>query len=378
MTQDEPMYRAKSVTLKDIAARCGLGKSIVSYALRNEPCVKPETRARILAAAAELGYDPAAHESARRLVATRHQRKVLNHLIALALPGDFYQDIYFGEMFRGVMQVMRPAGFDVIILHPAPGDPEALMSSQSIRRGDVDGIIAFSPGDFDAADIEALRNHASFRKRPIISLVNPLPTCSNVLTDDVGGAYAAARHFLDLGHRHLLQFTCWGDTNLRRCRGVRAALTDAGLAPACNLHQVMTQESWLAYPGTEYHPRLRFEQDTARECESTLAQYLSEHREITAVLAWNDACARHIWHDLEDAGMHVPRDISLIGFDDTMPIPDRNGENLLTSVRLPLLEVGRDAAALLLEQLPQEEPSLSEIVLPTELMVRHSTAGHRA
>jgi len=231
MTPGNSNKRSRPVTLKDIANHCGVGKSIVSYALRNVPCVRRETRERILAAAVELGYDPAAQESARRLVAQRHPRKLLNHLIALILPNDFYRVTYFGSMFRGVMEVLLPAGYDVLIMHPMGQDAHAVIGSPSIRRGDVDGVIAFHPSDLDEHDLASLRNHVNFRNRPIISLINPLPTCTSVLTDDEAGAYAATQHLLAQGHRHLLTFVTWVEASAARLRGVTSALRDAGLDP---------------------------------------------------------------------------------------------------------------------------------------------------
>ena len=97
------------------------------------------------------------------------------------------------------------------------------------------------------------------------------------------------------------------------------------------------------------------------------------HPEVTGILALNDACALNIWDTLEEIGVHIPQQISLIGFDDTDPYPGERGRNLLTSVRLPLHEMGRDAARVLLQHITGELDHHVEHTCPVRLMVRHST-----
>jgi DNA-binding LacI/PurR family transcriptional regulator len=362
-----PARTNKPVTLKDIAAHCGVGKSIVSYALRGVPCVKPETRARILAAAAELGYDPAAQDAARRLVAHRHAGKTLAHMVALVLPQDFYQGEYFSRLFRGVMDVLPAAGFDVILLHPGAENAGAIITSPSIRRGDVDGIIAFSPGELSDEDIATLRGHVHFGNRPIVSLINPLSTCSSVTTADEDAAYQSVRYLWSLGHSAMLQCTTWGRTNDARIAGAARAVVDAGGDPARDLHRVQVPFAWMqsGVLPREAH-RLEFASGDA-----TLPAYLQANSAVTAVLAWNDACALYIHRQLLDAGVRVPDDISIIGFDDTDPLPDGG----LTTVALPLVEVGRTAASLLLRQLAADDPTPEHIVLPAPLIPRGTTAA---
>ncbi len=373
--------RTKPVTLKDIAKHCGLGKSIVSYALRGDDCVKPSTKVRILAAAAELGYDPQAQDAARRLVAHRIQKRMLNKMIAVVLGKNFYQGNYFGQMFRGVMDILLPAGYDVVILHPKEGSAQEdevnpVLSSPSIRRGDIDGIITFSPGDLQEEDVLALRNHVSFRDRPIISLINPMATCSNVAIDDKTGVAAAITHLLSLGHRHILQFVCpWAPTSEQRVQGAVSAYTAAGIDPSKFLHHVMVDNEWISIE-TPYKEGLTVNTNPfGTDSKSiTLVNYQQENPEITAIMSWNDYSAYHAWYQLKQVGINTPEDISIIGYDDTDPILNDEKQNILTSVRLPLIDIGREAAKMIINQLINEKTNVENIQLPAELILRETTA----
>ncbi|MEI6518983.1 MAG: LacI family DNA-binding transcriptional regulator [bacterium] len=367
--------RTKPVTLKDIAAYCGLGKSIVSYALRGDDCVKPSTKARILAAAAELGYDPQAQDAARRLVGYRIHKRMLNKMIAMVLGKNFYQGNYFGQMFRGVMDVLLPAGYDVVILHPMDSDVNPVLSSPSIRRGDIDGIITFSPGDLQEKDIIELRKHVSFRDRPIISLINPMATCSSVTIDDQKGVESAMTHLISLGHKHILQFVCtWAPTCEQRIQGAKNAYLTACMDPGKYLHHALVDHEWIGIDtplkegiAITFNP---FDQNPHAD---TLVNYLREHPEITAIMAWNDNSAYHAWYQLKQAGVKIPEDISVIGYDDTDPILNSEKQNILTSVQLPLIGVGNEAARMIMEQLNNEQTEEEHVKLPTELIVRETT-----
>ena len=108
-----------------------------------------------------------------------------------------------------------------------------------------------------------------------------------------------------------------------------------------------------------------------------LRGYLEEHPAVTAILPLNDSNAIHCWRVLQDAGYRIPEDISIIGFDDTDPLPDSNGNNLLTSVHLPLEEIGRETIRLLIRQIESRQMEQVEICLPVTLRVRNSTGPAR-
>ncbi|HEY3376279.1 MAG TPA: LacI family DNA-binding transcriptional regulator, partial [Armatimonadota bacterium] len=108
--------RAKAVTLKDIAARCGVAVSTVSFALRNDPRVIPATAERIRAIATEMGYDPQYHDFARRLVGVRSGLETSNHVVALFFPSwqDRPPSTYFLQLLTGVMSGLMTQGYALL------------------------------------------------------------------------------------------------------------------------------------------------------------------------------------------------------------------------------------------------------------------------
>lgn len=375
---DETSGRSRPVTQREIAALCGLRQSAVSYALRGDTThVPPETIARVQAVARELGYQPEATQWARRMVGQRHGSGVINHVIAAFLPSNFYSTPYHLSPFVGMWDVCTAEGYDLLAANLGFfTDPRHAFHSPSVLRGDVDGVIASAHASALLHFIAYLRAQPSFADRPIVVPYHVLDAaCSTVSADEADGAYRAARHLLALGHRHLLQLRARDAAYHVEARrdGVCRALAEAGLPPDRHLHAVWLTSGWIV-PG----------QDTAglpplgEGAEGlSLPAYLRRHPEITAVLAWNDACAAHVWRLLDDAGLPVPASISLIGHDDTHPVPDATGENALTTLRLPLRQIGEEAARLLIRRITGDEPADRHVRLPITLIERRSTAPRR-
>ena len=163
-----------------------------------------------------------------------------------------------------------------------------------------------------------------------------------------------------------------------RVAGLEDAYRARGLSPAAHLTAFEIETGLMspvavphslaqALPGTlEVPPRAR-----------ALLQHLRAHPEITALLAENDAMALNLWRFCTAAGYRIPDDLSLVGFDDTDPMLDADGRPLLTSVRIPLQEIGATAAGQLLQMLHGKATDPVHTVLPTQLMVRDSTAPAR-
>jgi len=367
----------QSVTLEDIAQQVGASRATVSRALQNSPLLKAETIARIQAVAAEMGYNPGRFHLARRLVARRSGRRVLNSQIALLFPTHFYEAHYFNAIFTGLMDQITPAGFSVVItlMPDLRVDHFPFQLPPNITRGEVDGIImiAGNPGGYEEFVHTHLRQYIDERTVPLVALIAPAAgNAAVVQTDDEAGGYAAARHLLELGHRHLL-FLHDGighDSYRRRRDGTLRALKEhAGVNTS--LQHFLSLET-TAIPVLTQNTLA--EQNTTTPDEHPLVQLLRAESRYTGLLAQNDFMARRYWYLLRNAGWRIPEDFSLIGYDDTDPIPDDTGtKNLLTSVRLPLVEVGRHAADILLALIKDEEVPDTRIMLPTQLMVRQTT-----
>lgn len=366
----------QTVRLKDIARACGVGISTVSRAIRNDPRILPETKARILATAQALGYNPSAQAAAHRLTMQRLGRPHINQLVALSIP-RYFQVPLFMNLFQGAASVLTEAG-NGVLAHVLAG-PEASdvppMLPPAFVKGDVDGLLYTGIHDFFIKVVEELRHTPGFGAHPVVCLLGIPPAgCSAVKTDDGGGAYAAVQHLLTLGHRHMLQLTLsHEDARLaERQASARQAYRDHGLDPALYWHEVEMPPQWVVSPPHAEIPLWGGDQPWS------LLDTLQRYPETTAILGVNDASAIRAWYALNAAGYRVPDDISIIGFDDTDPYVSDRGENLLTSIQIPMREIGERGAELLLAQL--HDPALSReqvIIVPSSLVVRASTAPPR-
>lgn len=366
---------SKPVTIREIAKYCGVGKSTVALALQGKGATA--TRDKVLEAVQTLGYQPALQESARRLALRKTGRQAMNHLVSVFTSLDITPAEYARAIFRGIARVCNEARFGLMLNHLGIENPEPdfpLELPRVYEFGGVDGVLLLEGYAFL---VQHLRQLPGFRMRPIISLLQRIPDCSSVIADDYAGARAIAEHLFELGHRQLLHLYAPSSSSLVRARvqGLEDACLARGLAPATHLTAFEIETTLMnpvavphtlppALPGTlEMPPRV-----------CALLRHLRAHPEITAVLAENDAMALNLWRFCRAAGYRIPHDLSLVGFDDTDPMLDTDGRPLLTSVRIPLEEIGATAAEQLLRMLRDHTIDPVHIVLPTQLMLRHSTA----
>lgn len=363
---------SRRITLKDIAQACDVSVWTVSSALRGDARVKPETAARVLETAERLGYNPAQNETARRLAMMRggNDARYLNHTVAVFLPRHYYQYTYFNLLCQGVMETLNHAGFNVLVTFLYGAIPTIM------ARGEVDGVILYGQVDPVTETIAQLQQCPGFGRRPIISMIDPGLHVPAAYTDDERGAYLATRHLLDLGHRHIAHFFHPWFTGFPQMRydGMCAALRKEGLDPEHHLHFLDLLP--LDNPAADtISPKERASiEDTGAH---PLVHYLRDHPEVTAMIARNDRTAYRAWLILQRAGWRLPDDFSIIGFDDTDPIRDAQGNNILTTVRLPLVEVGHHAAQLLIDRLADQTLPMEHVMLPTELIIRGTTTPAR-
>lgn len=357
--------------MAQIARESGVSQPAVSAVLsgrRSNIRISEETRLRVLGEAERLGYDPARQMAARRLAGRRHGARVINRSCALFLPPNFHQNSYFANVFRGILQVAEEEQFDVITAQTR----EFPVLPQSLMCGDVDGALVFAYREHHARLLQLLREERQFIGHPIVALMHPLPESHSVYADEQSGAFEAAMHLLKLGHRHLLY--CFNEEQRRledfhfveRFAGFRAALSQFDLAHNEHLHGV----HYFVPEVGDYLPQQ----------EQDLLRMLHEKPEITAILAANDPSALALVALLTKHGRRVPNDISVFGFDDTESLFGEQGHNLLSTVRMPLKEIGGAAMRVLIGRVfseASEKPLQVEsprTVLPTTLQVRATTA----
>lgn len=380
MTQE--LATPPRITLQDIANHCGVTKGTVSLALRSHTSISAATTARIVAAAKELGYNPEVHNAARRLAMLRKNERIINKVIALFHVPGFYTQAggFTSEIFRGVLEGARNWGYGLLVDYLPDVSIEMPPLLPIFERSDVDGAIMFGRSLATQGLVERLRNTPSFADRPITLMLRTYTGCSSVGADEAQAAYATIKHLVALGHRHICQTvyelgnTTEAPVPAHRIAVIQRALREAGLDPETHHHLLRVDSYWTnphTLPAVRHIDHEPFPQD---ENSERLLAMIRQHPEITAVVALNDPCAFRVWQTLHRAGIAVPDEISVVGFDDTDPVLDERGRNLLTTVRVPLFEIGFQAAQLAIAQIQQPTTTPPQVLLPAELVMRESTA----
>jgi LacI family transcriptional regulator len=208
--------------------------------------------------------------------------------------------------------------------------------------------------------IRMLRDEPNFADQPIVSLVEPVPGTSSVHPDNEAAGYLAMSHLLKMGHRHVLSYfyesTDYPAVATRRYKGIVRAIADHGLS--LSDVTILPGPKWYGVDSME-----------ARDAE--FVELIKSHPEVTAIIAQNDKNATELHTVLQKGGIQVPDDISMISFDETDPIIV-GSENILTTVKLPLMECGEVGTELLIRQIMGKEPEEQEIILPVRLIERGS------
>jgi LacI family transcriptional regulator, galactose operon repressor len=324
------------VTIKDVARLAGVSVATVSRVYNDSHLVRQETRERVRRVAEQLGYSP--HGAARSLITSR------THTLGVLLP-DLYGE-FFSEVIRGIDQASQRQGYHLLV-SSARDDLESALRSM---RGRVDGLIVMSP------DLDAGASRRSLPERFPVVLLNCPP--SDAAYDSIGianfdGAHAMVRHLAGLGHRRiaLIRGAEQNFDAAERLRGYRAALTELGLE----------QRHSLELPG-----------DFSEAAGFAAAQWiLGNGDRPTAVFAANDGMAIGALSAFREAGLRIPEDIAMAGFDD-IPMA-RYVDPALTSVHVDISALGERATVRLLALIrePADREPRRETLLTT-LVVRRS------
>jgi DNA-binding LacI/PurR family transcriptional regulator len=335
----------KPVTIRDVARRAGVGLGTVSRVLNDSPMVSDSTRQRVQQAIEEMNYVP--NPTARRLS--------LGKTLTIAIILPFFTRPAFIERLRGIEHSLSKSEYDLNIynVETVKRRDECMRSVPRSERTDGVLILSLSPRDEDIpylaqADVPIVlvdANHPS------------LTQLSRVVIDDVLGGKLATQHLIDLGHRRIgyisdrlenaFNFTSSRD----RYKGYREALEDAAIQFDHRYHE------------QGEHGRY--------EARTLAARMLSLDEPPSAIFAASDTQALGVLEAARDADLDVPKDLSVIGYDD-IEMAEYLG---LTTVRQLLYESGQRGVELLLNAVdkPPEAPVCE--VLPTELIVRRTTAA---
>ncbi|RME83997.1 MAG: LacI family transcriptional regulator [Caldilineae bacterium] len=332
-----------SVTLTDISQALGLSVSTVSKALNGYRDVAPETRDRVLSMAQAMGYHPN--------TAARNLRRQRTDKIGLLLNTPI-MDIndYLVEVMAGSALAAEQLGYNLVLYTNATDRSEALL--RLCRTREVDGVLLIWTHVPDTA-IDLLQSEGV----PAVVFGRRVdhPTASYVAPDNYAGMRALMDHLLGLGHRRIGFF---GRPALRTTHEDRlAAYQDA-----------------LAQAGIPFDPDLVV--TTRLEPNSgylAMQRLLDLPEPPSAVFAFHDGLALQAIRAAAERGLRIPQDVAVAGFDGWRSGLFANPP--MTTVQLPLREMGQRAVSILLERI--EHPDLPPVreIFPVELVVRASTAG---
>jgi len=329
-------------TIKDVAQLAQVSTTTVSHVVNNTRAVNPATRARVLGAMSTLGYQPN--------ILARSLRKGVTKTIGLIVPDA--SNPFFAEVARKIEDLGFKQGYSVILCN-SDNDPIKQTSYiNTLLAKRVDGVI-FISSDSAPSDLSRLvDNHI-----PLVVADRDvsLEFADVVLLDNERAGYEATRHLLELGHRNIACITGPYDLSpsMQRMEGFKRCLSEFGI---------------------QFQPQLIQTGDfSIQSGKVATLRLLSAGPKPTAIFALNDMMAIGAMSAVNQAGLSIPGDMSLIGFDNIelagMVTPS------LTTVAQPIPEIARQATSLLIERLAgTRNGSNQKVILSAELLLRDSTA----
>lgn len=331
------------VTLRDVADRSGVAVSTVSRVLNNQTegfSVRDETRQRVIEAAKALNYRPDP--------ILRSMRAKRTNLITILGLSDFGTSILGSteQALNAAMTRLLSSGYQLCTLPRSLND-----DLYQPPRWRVDGAVVIDC--FDPARLAPLEASAT----PYVSLNGPAgPNGFSVAVDDATGTREALHHLLVLGHRRI--GFVMPDEHIKphpsimaRFDAYRSALTQWGITP-------LTPELPTPSPALD------------------VISDMVVRKDATALLVYHHVMTVKLVRAAKVAGMQVPRDISLVCFNDNFPAADLVPS--LTAMALPSEEMGRTAARMLIDRLDGRDHKAKEVLLSEKLVIRESTAPPRS
>jgi len=338
------------VTIKDVARAAGVSPSTVSRVISDHPRISQPTKERVRQVMKELGYHPNA--IARSLVtqSSRTLGLVMSRAAEKALANPF-----FPEVIRGIGAVANRARYALLLSTSSSPGRELEECLEMLESHRVDGVILLASRVKDRLVARLAREGYPF------VVVGRVPDDSRVWwvnNDNTQAAREAVEHLLDLGHRRI------------------ACLAGAP-------EYLVTQDRVAGYRQALEARGIPFDPELVRYTDFSRDQGWQAARELlkrsgrpTAFFATDDLLAWGAVQAAADLGLHVPGAVSVMGFNDDPWSAYVNPP--LTTVRVPIFELGKVAARLLLERLQDPDAPVQHVLVPTHLVVRRSTAPCRS
>jgi len=337
--------KAKSVGIREVAQHAGVSTASISRALNSPDTVSPALRARVDAAIAALGYIP---DAAARALSSRRTRT-----IGAIIPT--VDNAMFARGIEALQQYLSLQGY-LLLLATNGYDPEVeFRQAQNMVSRGIDGLIL--RGDMHT---DGLRRLLASQRMPFVNVgvYHPGKPYASIGADNEDAAWRATSYLLGLGHTRIGMVAAMSAQNDRasaRVSGVRRCLHEHGLA--------LPDDWYFEVP---------YRLDDARQAARGL---LARAERPTAVVCGNDVLAYGVLLEVERHGLHVPRDMSVMGFDDLEW--SRHLRPSLTTMHLPTDEVWTRAGEHLVKQLTGQ-PCVMHHEVDATLVVRESTAPPRA
>jgi LacI family transcriptional regulator len=347
--------RPEKTTLAAVALQAGVSTPTVSKVVNGREDVAPETRARVLAALEQAGYQ-----------SPLQRRSATKAGTVVEVVVDVLTAAYTVEVLDGILQFAAKADVEILIsatgpaaTGPAPSGATAAANSPERRaqrmvdEGRAGMIVVTSA--FSEAQLQAFRR----RKLPVVVIdpLNPPPAdVVSVGATNWAGGKAATEHLLELGHRRIAYI---GGIERAECNQARLH----GYMAALAAHGVPVDPQYIVSGG-------RFRRDSGT---AGLKALLTLDERPTAIFAGSDSIALGVLGEAARQGVRIPEDMSLVGFDGT--IQGEESVPALTSVSQPLEEMGRTALRSLLRQARGEVLDSRRVELATQVIVRGSTAA---
>jgi LacI family transcriptional regulator len=335
------------MTLEEIAALAGVSRSTVSRVINNQPRVSQSTRTQVQKVIRTQGYHP---NVAARTLASRRSQTIL--LIVAPTMSNFTSP-YYTLIMQGVTLACDQRAYNLMLSPAATQTTEGY--ERTLRSGLVDGVLV-ATSSVGTPFLNWL--HSEGHPFVLIGRDPNLPDINTVSADSERGGAMAAQHLVWLGYTRIAIITGAHDHGgaIDRRVGFLTALRDAGRA--CPSDYIV-ESDFSEYGGYQAMQRL-----------------LTVHPRPQAVFGASDLSAIGAMRAVRDAGLHVPEDVAIIGFDD-IPLAE-TVQPPLTTVRQPIQQIGFTAASMLIDILetraadPERRLAPQHVVLPTELIVRES------
>jgi LacI family transcriptional regulator len=330
------------LTLESVAELAGVSRSTVSRVINGQIGVRDDVRQRVWQVIEQTGYQP--NLAARALASNR------SGIIGLVIPhavATLFSDPYFPRLIQGISQTANANDLNLTLFLFHNEEEEEKLSNRVVNAGFLDGVIIASSHSEDPLIPTLIQ-----AGMPLVVLgrQDRYPQVSFVDVDNYNGAYAATSHLLRLGRTRVAHIA--GPDKMvaghDRHAGYRQALSDKGQA---------------------YDPDLIFEGDFTEATGYVGMQRLLPLRP-DAVFAASDQLAFGAWRAIREAGLEVPRDIALTGFDDLLP--PSTGRPRLTTIRQPVVRSGMEAVNVLIDIIENGLTPPRRVILDTQLVIRES------